>query len=102
MTVYVDDFAHRVGNRIWFHMMADTDTELHRFADDLGLKREWYHNDHYDITSAVKSRALRKGAQQVTAKFLVELRKRKRRGALPITPDREDLRPIRWRSGDTT
>lgn len=52
MSVYVDELreytadsikpaARRFGNR-WVHLTADSEDELHRFADQLGLKRSWY------------------------------------------------------------
>lgn len=75
MSVYVDDvfirtepghFGMRFG-ATWCHMTADTKQELHDFAAQLGLKREWYQDQdsghwHYDVTKTVRARAIRAGA----------------------------------------
>lgn len=73
MTVYVDDMRMpaRVG-RIqarWSHLTADTDEELHAFADKLGLRRSWFQPsstrpeaNHYDVTDKVRDKAIRLGA----------------------------------------
>lgn len=71
MTVYVDDMRMpaRVGRlqARWSHLMADTDEELHAFADRLGLKRSWHQKpgtaiSHYDVTDSRRQEALRLGA----------------------------------------
>lgn len=71
MTVYVDDMRMpaRVGrlNAKWSHLMADTDEELHAFAERLGLKRSWHQKpgtpiSHYDVTDSKRDEALRLGA----------------------------------------
>lgn len=59
---------------LWCHLMADTDEELHAFAARLGMKRDWFHRDHYDLTPPRRIGAVDFGAQEVTARFLVGLR----------------------------
>ncbi|HEY6738767.1 MAG TPA: DUF4031 domain-containing protein [Actinopolymorphaceae bacterium] len=74
MTVYVDDMLReaRVGyvTDRWSHLLADTREELHEFAARLGLKREWFQDHetrwHYDVTEAVRERALELGAQPIS------------------------------------
>jgi hypothetical protein len=51
------------------HLQADTLQELHTFAAELGLRREWFQwrhgrpeNDHYDLTRAGRELALSMGA----------------------------------------
>ena len=63
----------------WCHMVTDADTfdELHHFAAQLGLRREWFQGDHYDITSRRRGEALRLGAVSVTSRELVVRRLRK-------------------------
>jgi hypothetical protein len=72
MTVYVDHaFAFGDWGR-WSgggHLQADTTTELHAFAERMGLRREWFQskpgrpeNDHYDLTRAGRELALELGA----------------------------------------
>lgn len=52
MTVYVDDFRipARVGryNARWSHLFADTRSELHAFAAQIGLRCEWFQDDQHD------------------------------------------------------
>lgn len=86
MTVYVDDLftavphtaqARRHGNQ-WCHMIADGDlTELHQMAARIGLKKSYFQHcsiPHYDLTPAMRQRAIQNGA---------------------IAADREQLTPIR-------
>jgi hypothetical protein len=72
MSVYVDH-AFAVGDwGRWSgggHMQADTLDELHAFAARLGMRREWFQtkperpeNDHYDLTRALRERAISLGA----------------------------------------
>lgn len=51
------------------HLQADTAEELHAFAAELGLRREWFQSrpgrpekDHYDLTRAGREAALALGA----------------------------------------
>lgn len=67
MTVYLDTMGH---------LRADTPDELHAFAQQIGLRREWYQDRprlwHYDITTASKQRrAIRAGAVLVDPRFIV-------------------------------
>ena len=78
MAVYVDDarIPARVG-RIrarWSHLFADSQDELHAFAASIGLKRAWFQPGkpiggkpsrlwHYDVTDAMRARAIAAGAQ---------------------------------------
>ena len=77
MTVYLDDWrqpAHLgpVDDR-WSHLVADTDEELHAFAERLGMRREWFqgrtarpHHAHYDVPERARAEALDNGAVEVT------------------------------------
>lgn len=70
MTVYVDDmYTVPMGEfrrMKMSHMMADTDAELHAMADRIGLKREWYQGDHYDIAINTRKKAVKAGAVQIS------------------------------------
>lgn len=64
--------------KTWCHMTSDSnETELHQFAAELGLKREWFQGGdtvrlpHYDLTPRRRAVALRKGAVAVGSKELV-------------------------------
>ena len=69
--VYVDKLRCCVPTKRWrygssCHLFADTEAELHVFARELGLKREWfqYHNwlSHYDLTAGMRALAVERGA----------------------------------------
>ena len=80
MAVYVDDarIPARVG-RIrarWSHLFADSQDELHAFAQSIGLKRAWFQPGkpiggkpsrlwQYDVTDAMRVSAIATGAQPV-------------------------------------
>lgn len=87
MTVYVDPLMEWGGSATFrwkhsCHLMADTLTELHAFARQLGLRREWFqaHTSvaHYDLTSRKRARAVALGAVEVALSFRPE-----RRGYIP-------------------
>lgn len=68
MSVYVDpmwNHGKRIGRAgpYWCHLLADTAGELHAMADALGLRRQWFQGDHYDIGSPrIRQAALEHGA----------------------------------------
>ncbi len=66
MAVYVDAEAIEWRGQQWCHLVADSLSELHDFASKLGLKRAWFQKHsyypHYDVTMAVRRKALHYGA----------------------------------------
>lgn len=82
MTVYVDPLftwigeyrdndAARIGGRNhhqWCHLFADKESpkELHLLATMIGMRREWFQGNHYDLTPAKRAAAIRAGAVEVT------------------------------------
>lgn len=78
MTVYVDDAAYPYGRMIMCHMMADDEHELHLMAAKIGVPRRHYQGDHYDICKAMRALAVQWGAQEITQREMVEVRKRNR------------------------
>ena len=85
MPVYVDRLR-RVGNRApkcfggWAcHMAADDPVELNAMAKQIGLRREWLHGDHYDLSASKRRLAIRLGALPVHVLDLVDLRQKHRR-----------------------
>lgn len=82
MAVYVDSEAIRWRGREWCHIVADSLDELHEFAARLGLQRRWFQNrgryPHYDVTMAVRMRALRLGAIDADRATVIACCKRNR------------------------
>ncbi len=81
MSVYVDALQWCEQSAGWpwdrvSHLMADSETELHIFAERLGLKRGWFQGPrpdrwmpgipHYDLTPGKRQAALRLGAMDMT------------------------------------
>ena len=70
MAIYVDRLVdyHRAGKMagFWCHMTADSLPELHKMADKIDLKREWFQNHpihpHYDIRPSKRRLAIANGA----------------------------------------
>jgi Protein of unknown function (DUF4031) len=88
VTVYVDNvrIPATVGRRHahWSHLTADTQDELHAFAELLGLRRAWFQRGksyagrppvgwHYDVTDDMRLQALALGAQPVTMRDLAAI-----------------------------
>lgn len=103
MTVYIDDsfIPARVGRLTskWCHLFADTQEELHEFAQKLGLRRSWFqpgrplangkpsHLWHYDVTEGKRAQAVRMGAREVTWRESVQIMRK--RDGLDAKPSNE-------------
>jgi hypothetical protein len=98
MAVYIDHaFAAGDWGR-WSgggHLQADTLDELHAFAAELGLRREWFQSragrpekDHYDLTRTGRELALAMGAiaedRRTGTRRRQELRRRRKAGSSPV------------------
>lgn len=68
MTVYVDDVRHRYGQMIMCHMWADSLDELLQMADRIGMNWRWLQQPpkaswvHFDVSLALKAKAIAEGA----------------------------------------
>ena len=86
MSVYVDNEQIPWRGRFWCHMVADTLSELHEFAEKLGLRRSWFQDHgrywHYDITVNKKNQALKLGAVPGDKRIIVSLAKKLKEEAL--------------------
>ena len=60
----------------WSHLFADSQDELHAFGQSIGLRRAWFQPGkpaggkpsrlwHYDVTDAMRARAIAAGAQPI-------------------------------------
>ncbi len=94
MTVYVDEIFNYPGKGRWCHMIADDLKELHRMADLIGLRREWFQNTarhpHYDLRQSKRMLALKYGAIEITRE---ELLRKVTRATTPISDDAGDKLP---------
>lgn len=96
MAVYVDPPIWEWRGRMWCHLTADREEELHRFAARLGLPRRKFQCrpgrpwvDHYDIPEPMRPAALRLGAMEITlreAGALLAQRREACRLENPIAP----------------
>lgn len=82
MAVYVDNARIEWRNKLWCHLVADSLEEIHAIAGKLNLRREWFQvkgrYPHYDVTVAVRDRALSLGAIDADKRQLIECAKRLR------------------------
>ncbi len=73
MAVYVDTPIWEWRGRMWCHLTADSEEELHCFAAQLGLPRFKFQSrpgrpwvDHYDVPESLRAPAVRLGALEIT------------------------------------
>jgi hypothetical protein len=80
MAVYIDDmYRYAIGQfrgMHMSHMIADTPEELHAMAMRIGMKREWYQGDHYDVPLPRRHMALTGGATAITYRQCGMMRRR--------------------------
>ena len=77
MTVYVDNYRHRLGRMLMSHMIADTEAEMHAMAAKIGVTRRHYQGDHYDVCEHKRLFAIqRHGAVAITPRAMAKLRRR--------------------------
>lgn len=95
MTVYVDDMRAAYRTMFMFHMIADTDDELHVMAATIGVQRRWCqapprHTSHYDISLGKRELAVKAGAIEITMRqAAMMIRRRKNTGELGSPDDIE-------------
>ena len=106
MSILVDPPGWPAHGRLWSHLVSDSSLdELHTFAARLGVPRQGFDRDHYDVPGEAYDRIVAAGAVPVSARELVvRLRAsglRRRRADTPgrRKPGQELLRPFRLRPG---
>ncbi len=81
--VYVDDTQERYRGKVLCYMVADTEAEMHAMAQLIGVRRRWCRTDLYGplyrICRAMKARAIRNGAKEVTQREFVQIVRRSKR-----------------------
>ncbi|MHC5903882.1 DUF4031 domain-containing protein [Streptomyces sp. S6] len=74
MTVYIDPPAWPGHGRLWSHLVSDLSyTELHEFAEELGIPPRAFERDHYDIPAHRYADVVAAGAVEVSSREVVRL-----------------------------
>lgn len=72
MAILIDPATWPWRGQEWAHLVSDTSyDELHAFAARIGVPREAFQGDHYDVPTDLRSRAIELGAEAVPARELV-------------------------------
>ncbi|MFC4040767.1 DUF4031 domain-containing protein [Dactylosporangium siamense] len=70
--LYIDTPRWPAHGRLWAHLISDVSvTELHVFAELLGVPRRAFERDHYDVPAHRVQTAIWLGASLVTGKEIV-------------------------------
>jgi hypothetical protein len=73
-------FIDKKGKLGWSHLISADIEELHEFAQQIGLKNEWFQakptKPHYDVKGMMRKRAIESGAIEVSSKEIVILLKK--------------------------
>ncbi len=92
MAVYVDPPIWEWRGRMWCHLTADSEAELHRFAAQLGLPRYKFQSrpgrpevDHYDVPDSSRPEAVTLGAIEISLRE-AGVQIARRREAAPTRP----------------
>jgi len=73
VTVYIDPPTWPGHGRLWSHLISDQSySELHEFAEAIGLPRRAFDRDHYDVAAERYADALAAGARTATSRQLIE------------------------------
>lgn len=70
--ILVDQARWPWRDRYWAHLVSDVSyDELHEFAGRLGIPRQVFQGDHYDVPTEVRQAAIGAGAVAVDSRELV-------------------------------
>lgn len=92
MSVYIDtlfDWGWKYGKSC--HLFADTEKELHEFAQSIELKRSWFqisnnNMPHYDLTEKKRALAISKGAIEIDKYLFVKMIRQHRMNQQAVKP----------------
>ena len=87
MSVYVDDMKAHHRQMVMCHMLADTDKELRKMAQKIGVPLTWHQGDHFDICLSKKAMAIKSGAIQITQRQAAAMNCRRRHTGSLGSPD---------------
>lgn len=106
MSLLVDPPAWPAHGRLWSHLVSDESLpELHAFASGLGVPRQAFDRDHYDVPAEAYAAVVAAGAEPVDSRELVArlvragLRQRRVRTTGRRKPGQVLVRPPRLRAG---
>jgi len=54
------------------YLIADSIEELHSFACKIGLHKNWFQGNHYDLTFGMKAAACPCGAKEISNRELIK------------------------------
>jgi hypothetical protein len=84
MTILVDEPLWHWRGRRWCHLVSDSNLdELHAFAAVIGIRREAFQGDHYDVPEDWRPLVVHAGASEVGSR---ELLRRLRAAGLRLRP----------------
>jgi uncharacterized protein DUF4031 len=73
MAILVDRAVWPWRGRRWAHLVSDESyDELHVFAEQLGIPRQAFQGDHYDIPDYLHGEAIDRGAELVDGRVLAQ------------------------------
>ena len=91
MAVVVDKAIWPYKGNLWAHLASDDNlSELHDFAEELGLRLMSFQGDHYDVPKEVRDQAIILGAVEIDGRELLS-RLKKAKLRLPVSE-----RPGKW------
>ena len=91
MAVVVDKAIWPYKGNLWAHLASDDNlSELHDFAEILGLRLMSFQGDHYDVPKEVRDQAIILGAIEIDGRELLS-RLKKAKLRLPVSE-----RPGKW------
>lgn len=76
--IWVDDPKTWGRTKKYSHMVSDVSlAELHLFAEAIGVKRHWFHKNHYDLREEERQAAVAAGAREASAREIVKVMAKK-------------------------
>ena len=85
MPVYVDDGRARYRGMLMAHLIGD-EADLHVMAARIGLRREWCHRGHYNLSQTLRAKAVARCAIEISRKTAAVMMGNARAGLPMGTP----------------